>query len=229
MLLKWQKRMMSFGKFTPITAVMELDLHELVQRQLSWDDVIPDSLRPIWINNFEMIQEMRNMKFQRAVIPIDAVDLKLETLEFGDASKSLLCVSIYVRYRRINGEYSCCAELYAAVVNVQSGEIAKRALYKHHYSSSKFTDSQIVLHWISNEAKPLKQWVRNRVLEIPRFTKKEDWKYIDSKNMIADLGTRRGSKLTDAGQNSLWVNGLAWTKERSEFFPVKSAEEISLA
>ena len=98
------------------------------------------------------------------------------------------------------------AELYAALVNAHSGEIVKRAFYKYHQSSSYLTDSQIVLHWISNEDIPLKQWVRNRVLEIRRFTKLEEWKYIDTKNMIADIGTRRGTTLKEIKQDSLWIN-----------------------
>ena len=32
------------GKFTPLIAEMKLDLHELIHRKLSWDDVIPDNL-----------------------------------------------------------------------------------------------------------------------------------------------------------------------------------------
>ena len=46
----------------------------------------------------------------------------------------------------------------------------KKAFGKYHTSQLKLTDSQIVLHWSTNEDKPLKQWVRNRVLEIRRFT-----------------------------------------------------------
>ena len=90
------------------------------------------------------------------------------------------------------------------------------------------TDSQIVLHWISNEDKPLKQWVRNRVLEIKRFTQLEDWKYIDTRNMIADIGTRRGTTLEDVKQDSLWINDYEWMKKDIQIFPVKSATEISL-
>ena len=33
------------GKVTPLTVAMKIDLHELVARKLSWDDVIPDELR----------------------------------------------------------------------------------------------------------------------------------------------------------------------------------------
>ena len=58
------------------------------------------------------------------------------------------------------------AELFAAVLNAHTGEVVKRSLGKYHQSSTKLTDSQIALHWISNSDKPLKQWVRNRVIEI---------------------------------------------------------------
>ena len=171
------------GKFTPIIGEMKFDLHELVQRKLNWDDVIPDSLRAIWESHFKMIQEIKNVRFKRAIVPTDAVNLNIDTIDFGDASKSLLCVAIYARFRRKTGEYSCQlvlsrtriipssmsiprAELYATLINSHSGEIVKRAFYKNYQCCYKLTDSQIVLHWISNEEKPLKQWVRNRVLEM---------------------------------------------------------------
>ena len=76
------------GLLTPITASLKLDLHELVTRKLDWDDQIPDELRPIWLNNFELIEELSSLKFQRTIVPEDAVNLKLSTVDFADASKS---------------------------------------------------------------------------------------------------------------------------------------------
>ena len=56
------------------------------------------------------------------------------------------------------------------------------------HKSLKFTDSQIVLHLISNDERPLKKWVRNKVIEIKRIAKVEEWYYVDSAaNMIADI------------------------------------------
>ena len=48
------------GKATPITATWKLDLHELIVRQLDWDDKIPDDLRPIWLSHFEMMNEIND-------------------------------------------------------------------------------------------------------------------------------------------------------------------------
>ena len=120
------------------------------------------------------------------------------------------------------------AELFAAVLNTHTGEAVKISLGKHHQNSTKLTDSQIALHWISNSNKPLKQWVRNRVIEIRRFTIPEHWKYVHSKDMIADLGTRKGVKTEQVDQDSVWKNGFEWMKLESSHFPIKTVKKIEL-
>ena len=233
------------GKMTPITAMMKMDLHDLVRRKLDWDDVIPDDLRGVWLSHFEMMKEINNVRFNRAVIPEDAVSLDLETLDFGDASKSVACVAIYVRFKKKDGSNSCQlvfsrsrlvpdgmspprAELYAALLNTHSGNVVKRAFMQYHKGCTKFTDNQIALFWITNESLTLKQWVRNRVVEIRRFTTLDQWHYVESKDMIADKGTRRTSSLKDVDQESEWVNGFKWMKDPEDMFPMKTAKQISL-
>ena len=95
------------GKVTPIISGMKLDIHELHARKLEWDDRIPDDLRKIWISNFELMQEIGRVQFRRAVVPMDAVDLNVETIDTGDASKNLICCAIYVRFRKKCGSFSC--------------------------------------------------------------------------------------------------------------------------
>ena len=74
----------------------------------------------------------------------------------------------------------------------------------------------------------LKQWLRNRIIEIHRLTKRENWYYINSKNNIADLGTKRRVKLSDVLDNSIWVNGHDWAKFDKTQFPIQSFEELKL-
>ena len=93
--------------------------------------------------------------------------------------------------------------------------------------ATKLTDSQIVLHWINSKDIPLKQWVRNREIEINRFSKPEDWYYVNTKD-IADIGTRRGAKVEDVNQDSEWINGFKWMKSKREDFPVVSFTEMKL-
>ena len=58
------------------------------------------------------------------------------------------------------------AELSAAVLNARTGHIVQRP--------NSVTQST------------LKQWVRNRIVEIKRLTESDSWKYARSSNMIVD-------------------------------------------
>ena len=166
---------------------MKLDLHTLVKRGLDWDDMLHDELRPIWVSHFEMMQEIGKIKFQRAVVPEDAINLDIQTIDAADASQKLACVAIYARFLKKDGTHSCQlifsrsklipdglsqprAELFAATMNAHTGEIVRRALQENHKGKMKLTDSQVVLHWLSNHEKAVKQWVRNRVIATLRFT-----------------------------------------------------------
>ena len=86
----------------------------------------------------------------------------------------------------------------------------------------------MVLYWIQNKEKALKQWVRNRVVEIGRFTDSSQWYHVHSADLVADIGTRRGAKLKDVNTESVWVNGLPWMKLDKSEFPMKSIKDISL-
>ncbi|MEM7375622.1 MAG: hypothetical protein AAF587_43925 [Bacteroidota bacterium] len=233
------------GRVTPITACFKIDLHELVLRNLDWDDVIPDHLREIWINNFEMMQEINQLKYRRTIVPSDAVNLELETLDFADASHLLVCVAIYARFKCRSGGYSSQlilsrsrivpdgmsqprAELYAALLNAHTGEVVRKSYQQWHQSAIKFSDSQIVLHWLSNDKKTLKQWVRSRVIESLRFTESDQWCYVKSEHMIADIGTRRGSTLADVDCNSRWFNGDPWMKLNISEMPIFNISEIKM-
>lgn len=234
------------GKVTPLTAAMKIDLHDLVTRGLNWDDQIPNDLKALWINHFEMIQEIKHLYFKRTIIPEDAESLAISTIDTADASPSLACVAIYARIKRKNGDFSCQlvlgrsrivhdrmtqprAELFAAVLNAHSGEVVRRSFHKWHTSALKLSDSQIALYWLSNDDKPLKQWVRNRSIEIRRFAQPSQWHYVSSNNMPADIGTRKGATLEDVQQSSTWIQGLDWMTKDSSEFPMKSINQLKLS
>ena len=49
------------------------------------------------------------------------------------------------------------AELFTAIMNAHTGEIVRRALQENHKGKMKCTVSQVVLHWLSNHEKAVKQ------------------------------------------------------------------------
>ena len=47
------------------------------------------------------------------------------------------------------------------------------------------------------------------MIEINRLTELNAWRYVKSKDMIADLGPRKGARVEDITRNSEWVKGKA--------------------
>ena len=234
------------GRFAPLVSEMKLDLHVLCKRNLSWEDKIPDDLVEKWLKNFDTVSQLKEIKFRRCVVPDDALNLDIETIEISDASPQMACSAIYVRFQRRNGEYSCQlvfartkivpddmtlprAELFAATLNATTGHVVNLSLRDLVKSRISLVDSQIALFWIISTHTQLKQWVRSRVIEINRLTSKTDWFYIDSKNNMADIATRPGAKFSDVAKDSAWISGHDWARQKKDQFPIKSAEDIKLS
>jgi hypothetical protein len=213
----------------PIVAGMKLDIRELVLSECNWDDAIPDVCREQWLKNFALLEGVGELRYSRVVVPDDAVDLEMEIVGTGDASARMTCAACYVRFKRRNGEMSCQlilsktkivpedttlprAELMAATLNVHVSEIVKRSVQNllRIPSCTFVLDSEIVLHWISSYTKQLLPFVRNRVIEILRFTDPSRWFHVASSLNPADLGTRKGVKIEDVDRNSSWINGMDW-------------------
>ena len=189
-----------------------------------------------------MIKDLSNVKFRRAIVPEDAISLEIETIDTGDATQTLVFSAIYARFKRNNGKFSCQlvlsrsklvpegttlprSHLLAACLNATTGHVVKLSFGSSHKSCIKLTDSQVVLHWINNTEGAWKQWVRksNRNKQV---SGESLWRYVQSRSMIADLGTKRGARIEDIKDDSVWINGYEWMRMESSEFPVKTAEQI---
>ena len=71
-------------------------------------------------------------------------------------------------------------------------------------------------------------WARNKVIETNRLVDRKTWRYIESKQNVADLGTRKGAKLECVGPDGLWTNGYPWMRGDEADFPVKTIEQVIL-
>ena len=190
------------------------------------------------------MQELKHIRFKRAVIPDDAVSTDVQLLCVADASDILICVGIYARFQRKSGAYSCQllfgrtkvvpkdtsiprSELLAAVMNASSTHAVIISLGDLVKKIWMLTDSQVALHWINCTRTKLKLWVRNRVIEIIRLVGLL-WFYVESKQNVADIGTRKGATLSCLGPNGVWTNGYEWMRGAESDFPIKTVEQVML-
>ena len=233
------------GLIAPIIGGMKIDIAILHKCCFNWGDPIPNELKNIWRENFDLMKEIGNIQFSRAVVPPDAVSLDVETIDLADAGENLICAAIYARFERRDGTFSCQlifartkiihelttprAELEAALLNASTGHVVKLSLKERHKRCWKITDSQVTLYWLNRKRGTIKPYVRNRKIEVIRLTNIRDWFYTKRENNLADLGTRKGAKVSDIDDKSDWINGLPWMRGPSEEFPLQNVEDLSLS
>ena len=120
------------------------------------------------------------------------------------------------------------AELIAAAMNAATAFTVQKAFGSYHKRSIKISDSMVALHWIASTVRRLKQFIRTLVVEINRLGDVSSWRYVESSNMPADLGTRKGATIADVNQESDWINGLPWMRDDEDDFPTQSVEDLAL-
>ena len=217
------------GLTAPIMGCFKIDLRNLFDGELGWEDPISKEDHDTWVKNFHLLVSIGQIRYSRTVVPENAENLNVELLSAGDASAKMTCAGCYVRFKLKDGSYSCQlvlgktkivpdgmtlprAELMASVLNVHITEVVRRSLQEMVADKVFVTDSEIALHWMNSETKQLKPWVRNRVIEANRFSMPENRFHIKSDMNTADIGTRKGVTLTDISPGSEWVSGKPWMK-----------------
>jgi hypothetical protein len=231
------------GLVTPITSRLKLNLHSLISLKLGWDDKIPDDHLEAWVRNIEDIQDIRDVRFRRTIIPEDAASCDVDLVVSCDASQFIAIATVHAKVKLASGGYSCQlitakskiikeltipkAELRAAVLGAHLAHAVKHSLGDQCKQATYLTDSSVALHWINTDERPLEVVVRNCVIDIRRFTTPSSWFHIPTHLNIADLGTRDAA-VTEIGLDSDWQNGPDWMRLEPELMPVSDVDMLKL-
>ncbi|XP_055924489.1 uncharacterized protein LOC129956586 [Argiope bruennichi] len=81
-----------------------------------------------------------------------------------------------------------------------------------------WSDSTIVLHWIKCSASKYKQFVSNRVIEIPEITNPSNWRHCSGKQNPVDMLTR-GISSKDLITSESWWHGPEWLRNAENLWP----------
>ena len=215
------------GHLTPIMPKIKIDLRETFQRTVDWDSAMPSDLRQKWVSNFWLIEQLRGLKFSRAIMPLDAVNTHMRLLTTVDAAKPSLVMGSWGGFKLKNGTWSnqlvlgrCLlsknesipkSELDALCGGSNMSWVIQTALAEWIKEYFLFGDSMISLCWLTSEKLRLELFHRNRVLQIRRGTNIENVYYVRTDVNPADCGTRPEKvTLTDIGPNSKWECGERW-------------------
>ena len=179
---------------------------------------------------------MENINIPRCYKPTDFGQIVEYTLHhFSDANETGYGKASYLRMIIKNGDIQCClifgksrlapvksvpipkTELTAATFSVKLSDTLRRQLAIPVVSEEFWTDSQVVLGYISNKARLFKTFVAKLVQFIREITKVQQWHYVSSQSNPADYASI-GLDLRHLEKIHRYFSGpsFLWSKDRDQ-------------
>lgn len=213
------------GFLTPFTIRVKCLFQDMWQRGISWDEKLPDDLSQSWQQWCAELCQLHQIAIPRWYGTVTQQNGQAQVLHvFSDASEKAYGAAAYLQGQTTGGEpmtrlvmsKSRVApikkltlprlELMGALIAARMGNNLLQALNMQPNQIRMWTDSMIVIHWISSSPHRWKQFVANRVMEIQTLTPPETWSHCSGKLNPADL-TTRGQTVTRLKEEELWWSG----------------------
>ncbi|KAM8718572.1 hypothetical protein ACLKA7_001302 [Drosophila subpalustris] len=209
---------------SPMLILGKIFVQELWLLNHNWDEELPPSYAKQWQRYREELKLIEQCSLPRSVVPISFEVDTLELFGFSDASNRAYGGAIYARVRNKDGSISVRLvtakskvapvrvtslprlELQGALLMVRLMAKVTTCIHLNVSQARYFTDSTIVLSWLSSHASRWTTFVGNRVAEIQESTNIRDWFKIESKLNQADI-VSRGLYPNDLSNSTLWWHG----------------------
>lgn len=217
------------GLVAPTIVKAKIFLQELWLQKLDWDDELPAILQHQWKEFREDLVNLKQVKVNRW-IPNDHTRIQLHG--FCDASELAYAAVIYARYvdsSRIVHTNIITAktkvaplkqisiprlELCGAVLLCKLMKKARKAFNHLTIEEYLWSDSMIVLSWLSSPPRRWQTFVANRTSEIIQSFPPDIWRHVKSQENPADLASR-GISAIDLVDNEFWWYGPKFLKEEN--------------
>ena len=215
-------------------------LQQMCKDKLDWDSPLPESLRPQWEKWRQDILNLEQLEIQRCFKPQDFGQIQASELHhFSDASVEGYGQCSYLRVVNTSNQVHCSfvvgkarvvplkqvtvprLELTAATISVRVSEFLRQELSYKNVKEYFWTDSDIVLGYINNDAKRFHVFVANRVQQIRDLTEPSSWLHVDTEVNPADHASR-GLTASQLLQGSSWLTGPEFLWESGPFQPKKT-------
>jgi len=223
------------GLIAPVVVRAKIFIQELWLAKIDWDTPLPLELQHRWITYKQQLPTLSYLNIPRWLFISSAVR-SIELHGFADASQLAMAAAVYIRVEMQTSEVRvtlACAktkvaplkkltiprlELNAALILSRLVTSVQNALNMKENSVFLWSDSSIVLTWITTHPAKWKDYVRNRVTLIQEGLPSARWRYVPGKENPADCASR-GISASEIGQHSLWWFGPSWLNQAPDTWP----------
>ncbi|XP_063624728.1 uncharacterized protein LOC134796465 [Cydia splendana] len=234
------------GLVSPVTLIPKLITQKAWLNNTGWDEPIPEELEKEFKEWLDTLHYINQCRFPRRLTSAPIEECETSVHVMCDASKDAYAGCIFLRTQQgdqVNvqlvlaksrvtptkrkmslpkAELMGCliaSRLFTEVVNSGLLTLCK------NYEVFCWTDSAVAWAWLKRQ-KSWKPFVSNRVTEICKNTKKEDWYHLPGNANPADLPSRGCDARTLL--ESRWWEGPQWLKLEKDKWPKSNINDIPI-
>ncbi|XP_062714255.1 uncharacterized protein LOC134291019 [Aedes albopictus] len=235
------------GLVGPVIVAAKIFVQDLWKQKCDWDEPLPEAFQNFWIEYRRNLSALSSLSIPRWVA--FSTDLaSVQVHGFCDASNKAYGACLYLRSTTFGGSVE--VRLITAKSKVAPLEDLKRKkrvqttprlelsgalllshLYEKFVASTAiqhtaffWTDSTIVMYWLSSLPSRWQMFVANRVSEIQHATKGCPWNHVAGEENPADI-ISRGMTPAQLQYERLWFEGPLWLRQDASVWPSKAPEE----
>ncbi|GFY12386.1 DUF1758 domain-containing protein [Trichonephila clavipes] len=180
------------GFLTPCTVSIKIFYQQLWLLKLDWDSPLPEALATKWKTFQKEFEQVCSIHIPRW---IHTTSQQIILHGFCDASELAYASVIYAVQPQADG-------------NTKEYDV-------HFYA---WTDSQVVLSWLSSHPRNWKPYIANRTSEILDLVPADSWRYVPTKMNPADIACR-GLSPKELPKCVLWWEGPQWLSCEMDSWP----------
>ncbi|GFR18678.1 integrase catalytic domain-containing protein [Trichonephila clavata] len=212
------------GFLTPCTVYIKIFYQQLWLLKLDWDSPLPDALATKWKTFRKEFEQICSIHIPRW---IHTVSQQVTLHGFCDASELAYASVIYAVQPQADGNTKVTLlvaksrvaplkpvsiprlELNGALLLARLYATCKNIFKEYDVHLYAWTDSQVVLSWLSSHPRNWKPYIGNRTSEILDLVPADSWRYVPTKMIPADIASR-GLSPKELPRCGLWWEGPQW-------------------
>ncbi|XP_075977746.1 uncharacterized protein LOC142977620 [Anticarsia gemmatalis] len=216
------------GWIAPCIITAKVLIQKLWIAGISWDDELPSGLQEEWRQYRTDLDKLVNFHIPRWIGKAES-NVAIELHGFSDASNVAYAAVVYCRIISSDGDIhshlitaktkvapikqlsiprlELCGSVLVAKLLIEVAEVMHIPKANIH----AWTDSSVVLAWLSDHPSRWKTYVANRTSKILSLLDNTQWAHVQSKDNPADIASR-GAPSEVLLESDLWKRGPSWLR-----------------